>query len=92
MIVSKFDTNLTVRSTPGSVDLERHLSSGSLLCLSPYSHTESLLQRALQSPRARKSGPTDTKWENMYVGKLDHNEEHKKKQQPEHRDLQTTEW
>lgn len=81
MIVSKISTNRTVRSTPGSVDLERNLSSGGLLCLSPYSHTESLQQRALQFPCASKSSPTDIKHEeNIYMGKLDHNEEHKKQQ------------
>lgn len=81
MIVSKISTNLTVRSTPGSADLERNLSSGGLLCLSPYSHTESLQQRALQFLYARKSSPTHIKQEeNMYMGKLDHNEEHKKQQ------------
>lgn len=49
MILSKFGTNLTIRSTastdvhmnklPGRADLEAKLSSGDQLCLSLYSHT-----------------------------------------------------
>lgn len=54
MILSKFGTNLTMRSTastdaclskpPGSTDLGANLSSGGLSPLSPYSHGESLIQ------------------------------------------------
>jgi len=47
---------------------------------------------APQLLHAQKSGPTDIKHEeNMHMGKLDRDEEDKKKWQPECKALQTTE-